>query len=364
MLQNIDFSEVLFTKEIKSKTLLESIAEGVIIVDSESSIIYINNKTATLFNYSKDELIGKKLDILIPQKHKNAHGSYFQEYFKNPSTRAMGIGLILSALKKDGTVFPVEISLSHMNTTFGKIAFAFITDITIRKQTEDKLKERNEELDAFAHTLAHDLNSLLNTSVGYSNLLLSDDTITEDERIFMLEKINMQSKKMSQIVTEILTFANVGRAEIELEKVKITDVLNEAINRVQTLSSDFNATISIDEKIENCLGHANWLEEVWYNLISNAIKYGGRPPRVEILSQKISGGKIQYLIRDNGAGLSEDEIEMILEAPHKVKHYSIKGHGFGLSIVKRIIEKIGGEISVESKKSDGTEFIITLDQAD
>ncbi len=355
-----EFSQLLLARELKSEILLEVIAESVVMVDASALIIYVNNRACELFGYEKDELIGRSLNMLIPAAKVKIHDQHLMNYFKNPQTRTMGIGLNLAAIKKNGIEFPVEISLTSIQTTLGRVAMALISDISIRKKAEDELKERNEELDAFAHTLAHDLTSLLNSNVGFSDMLLKDDTVTQKEREYLTSKIYSHSLKMSRVVKEILAFASIRREEVELSKVNMKQVINEAIDRVQNLAKEHDAKIIFKNELHNCMGYASWLEEVWYNLLSNAIKYGGRPPLIEIGSEVSDNNKIIYRISDNGKGLTQEEQELLFNAPHKVKNNSIAGHGFGLSIVNKILKKIDGEIRVNSEKNKGTWFAITL----
>jgi PAS domain S-box-containing protein len=355
-----EFSQLLLAKELKSEILLEAIAESAIMIDSTSTIIYVNKPACNLFGYNKDELIGQNLNLLIPDKFAINHSSHTQKFFKNPTTRRMGIGLNLTAINKNNEEFPVEISLTSFQTTFGKVAMAFINNISIRKKAEDDLKKRNQELDAFAHTLAHDLNSLLNSTVGFSELLVTDEDLSVEERKYMAEKINYQTKKMSQVISEILAFASLDKEDIDLSTINMDLLAKDAVSRVSSLIDKNNAEINIVNELHQCMGFGKWLEEVWYNLISNAIKYGGNPPVIEIGSELVDDNMVKYWVKDNGLGLTEEQTELILLEPYKVKHGSIRGHGFGMSIVKRIVEKIDGEITVKSKLNEGTEFTIYL----
>jgi PAS domain S-box-containing protein len=144
----VAFAAGLFQGDVTVRTLMESLAESLIVVDLEGKIILINKRTEEIFGYTKEEVVGQSLDILLPEKFIQVHSQHVQTYLREPHIRPMGQGLELSARRKDGTEFPVEIGLSFLDTEPGRWGLAFVTDITLRKQAEHALKKRNEDLDA------------------------------------------------------------------------------------------------------------------------------------------------------------------------------------------------------------------------
>ena len=169
-----------FQSDITLRTFIESLPVGIIMINSDGLIIHINHRISEMFGYSKDEIIGEHLNMFIQSVSHDIHNKYIVEYFKHPKIRPMGMGLELVLVNKNKTEIPVEISLSYLNSEVGQFGIAFISDITLRKKTENELKELNKNLDSFAHTVAHDLNSSLNAVIGYSGLLLNRSDLTED----------------------------------------------------------------------------------------------------------------------------------------------------------------------------------------
>ena len=167
-----------FTNDDKVKILLESISEGILISDYESNIVYVNIRTCEIFGYEKAELENSRLDKIIPELFSEEHKSHVKHYLQKPVPRPMGQNIELFGRRKGGSIIPLEISLSFLETTSVKFGLAFITDITERKKAQDELRAQNEELDAFAHSVAHDLNSSINNIIGSGNLMLGDYNLT------------------------------------------------------------------------------------------------------------------------------------------------------------------------------------------
>ncbi len=355
--ENKDFSLELFQKNISIELLFESIAEGVVIINDKNKIVYINSMVEELFGFKKNEVINKELNIILPEKYHQSHLDHVNEYFKNPRIRPMGIGLNLSGRKKNNTEIPLDISLSYFQTKEGVYSIAFITDNTARKKAEADLEKRNMELDAYAHTIAHDLNSTLNGIIGFSELLLySGNDYSEQEKNNFLEEIVKISQKMSSTVHELLVFATMKKEDLELKEVNMNQIVKESLNRLNYIINKNDAQIILPENFDNCLGYGPWIEEVWYNFINNAIKYGGRPPVVELICEKTNNEFIKYSIKDNGKGLKEELLKDIFKPQNKAE----KGFGLGLSIVKRIIKKLDGYVDVESEIGKGCEFSFYL----
>lgn len=267
----------------------------------------------------------------------------------------MGLGIDLVAKRKDNSVFPIEISLSYLNVENSKLAVAFVTDITLRKKAQDDLNNRNIELDAYAHTVAHDLNSPLFGIIGYSEMLLdTEEEIDDDTRKEILEGIVQSGRKMSNIIRELLVFATLRKEEVDTTKVEMKQIIEEAQKRLRFQIDQETSKIVIKDNITDCFGYAPWIEEVWFNYLSNAVKYGGSPLVVEIGSEKTNSDFIKYYVKDNGNGISEELQSIMFQDKNNAKGKLTRGTGLGLPIVKSIVEKLGGYVEVESKKGKGS----------
>lgn len=359
--KNIAYTAGILQGDITIKTLLESLAEGVLIINEAGRIVLINNRLSEMTGYEKQEVMGESMNIFIPQLSHEKHISHINKFFSEPRIRPMGIGLELVATRKDKSTFPIEISLSFLDTESGKLGLGFVTDITSRKQVENDLLKKNLELDNYAHTVAHDLTSSLSGVVGYSELLInSEDEISKLEKDEYLKHIAESGKKMSSIIKELLTFACLKKENINVEKIDMQSVIASTIQRLKYQIENAAAKVTVHDHIINCTGYNAWIEEALYNYLSNALKYGGNPPEIEIFNEKLDNGFIKYCVKDNGKGIDEELKKIIFDDNSPIKDKLSKGYGLGLSIVKRIIEKLDGYVSVESELGKGSIFCFFL----
>lgn len=350
-------------QDITVKILLECLAEGVVIVNDEGRIILINSRLSKMTAFSKEEVLGESLNILIPESTHTRHSLYIKEFFEAPKIRPMGVNLNLIAKRKDNSTFPIEISLSYLKTDTGVLGIGFITDISERKLAEEELLKKNKELDDYAHIVAHDLTSSLYGVVGYSELLLeSKNEISDSEKDEYLEQIMISGKKMNNIIQELLIFASMKKGEVKTEILDMKTIIDSSLQRLKYQINKLSAKIHVHEELANCTGYAGWIEEVLFNFISNALKYGGNPPIIEIYSEKLNNGFVKYSVKDNGNGIDPEHKEIIFEDKNNKKEKLTKGLGLGLTIVKRIIEKLNGYVSVESEIGKGSIFSFYLQE--
>jgi signal transduction histidine kinase len=277
----------------------------------------------------------------------------------------MGQGLDLVARRKNGEEFPVEISLSYLETESDTLALAFITDITPRKQAEEELTQRNEDLDAFAHTVAHDLQASVSLLVGYSELLLEDlETMPLEQMRAHLEMMVKSGRKVSSIIQELLLFARIPKEDVKLVPLDMASIVGEAIGRLEELVRETGAEIVLPESYPNALGHRSWVEEVWFNYLSNALKYGGYPPHLELGGTLQEDNYVKFWVKDSGPGLAPEQLQHLFTPYSRLDQAQGQGHGLGLSIARRIVEKLNGQVTVESDLGRGSVFGFTLLSAD
>ncbi len=225
------------------------------------------------------------------------------------------------------------------------------------------LEEQNAELDAFAHTVAHDLKNHVFAVVGNAELLL--DAEPQGTQRDLVAAVLRSGHKMAQIIEELLLLAQVRRAAVAHTPVNMAEIVAEVQARVLPLLVEQGGELIIGapEKWPVALGYAPWLEEVWYNYISNAIKYGGVPPRVELGAERQDDGHVCFWVHDNGRGLTAQQMEKLFAEFSRVHSAGAGGHGLGLSIAKRIIDRLDGEVSVQSQLGAGSTFRFTLPAA-
>jgi PAS domain S-box-containing protein len=251
-----------------------------------------------------------------------------------------------------------------------RLVMSMAMDVTERKQAEEALRHyaaelqaRNEELDAFAHTVAHDLKNPLSRIVGFAELLKDDyDTFTDEEIRQRLGTIARNGHRMRGIVDELLFLSSVRKAEdVAVQPLDMAAIVAEALDRLAPMVREHGAEVLVPETWPRACGYAPWIEEVWANYLSNALKYGGLPPRVE-LGADPRPGSVRFWVRDNGPGLTEDQQARLFTPFTRLSQTRAPGHGLGLSIVQRIAEKLGGEVGVESEPGRGSLFYFVLPQ--
>lgn len=223
-----------------------------------------------------------------------------------------------------------------------------------------ELEERNQELDAFAQTVAHELKNPVGLVMGFAEIIAKEAHLPDDLRR-LLEVIAKSGRKMRSIINELLLLAGMRKVEVERTSLDMGAIVSEAQGQLSQMLAEHQVEISFPEAWPVALGHAPWIEEVWVNYLSNGIKYGGKPPRLR-LGVSTEDEMIRFWVQDNGAGLTPIEQTRLFTEFTQLSQVQIKGHGLGLSIVRRIVEKLGGEVGVESRgiSGEGCTFFFTL----
>lgn len=274
------------------------------------------------------------------------------------------LGVLEIVNKIHGEFTKNDLTLIKALASPAAIAIDNATMVTALRHRANQLQEQNEELDAFAHTVAHDLKGPLATLVGYADVMLDfADELSPEELKENLQAMLRSGKKMSSIIDELLLLAGVRQMDIQPEPVMMRLCVNEALRRLSESIEQFGAQVSIQPNLPPVIGHAPWIEEVWVNYISNAIKYGGTPPKINIGADATEDGYVNFWVRDNGAGLTAEQQEKLFVPFSRLSQIRVEGHGLGLSIVQRIIQKLHGTVSVESKPGSGSKFCFRLPQA-
>ncbi len=236
------------------------------------------------------------------------------------------------------------------------------------RQLQREIAEREElieELDAFAHTVAHDLKNPLGVTISYAAFLQKYHVqLSPEELQQRLDTIVRNGQKMNNIIKELLLLASVRSEEVNLEPLPMAAIIAEVQSRMAFMIEEYQAEIVTPaaETWPTAWGYGPWIEEVWANYLSNAIKYGGRPPRVELGATSGPGGMARFWIQDNGGGMTRAEQSRLFVPFTRFSQASVEGHGLGLSIVQRIVEKLGGSVGAESEgvPGRGSRFYFTL----
>ena len=227
-----------------------------------------------------------------------------------------------------------------------------------------EMQARNEELDAFAHTVAHDLRNPLNVILGYAELLANRVPLDELGSQ-AVQGLLRSAFKMTDIINALLLLAGVRKQVLpKFTPVDMSAVIQETLARLAPAIERTQAEIALPEAWPAIWSYAPWIEEVWVNYIDNALKYGGEPPRIQLGATVLPGDRVRFWVRDNGSGIAQEQQTRLFIPFHRVGSRSVEGHGLGLSIVRRIIDRLGGEAGVESGPDQGSTFFFTLSAAE
>jgi PAS domain S-box-containing protein len=360
-------------KEEQFRLVVESAPCGMLMVNSEGRITLINAQIEALFGYSRNELIGCLIEQLIPTRFRNAHPEMRKTYGHAPSVRSMGVGRDLFGLRKDGTEFPVEVGLNPIHAEEDVFVLATVVDISERKHAEQELERQtaelsrsNHELEQFAYVASHDLQEPLRMVSSYCGLLARryKGKIDQDADEFIQFAVE-GATRMKDLIDDLLTYSRVGRRGATPVTIEATKSVRAAVANLQIAITERGAVIHCDA-LPTVFADPTQLIQVFQNLIGNALKFSSeRPPVIRISSCIISGIKgapqWRFSVQDNGIGFDQqysERVFSIFQRLHTRSEYP--GNGMGLAIVKKIVERHGGRIWVESTPGAGTTFFFTL----
>lgn len=253
--------------------------------------------------------------------------------------------------------------------TMQTLAASVTNEIQLRLNSLDKehmlerLKIRNENLNAFSHTVSHNLKNSISAIIGWADLSERySDRVSFEEMLETMSKIKELATNTNGIINALMLLAGIDRIEdVEIEPLPMFDIVEDALTSLELQISTCNALIILPEDFPQCIGYREWIEEVWINYISNAIKYGGNPPRIELGAEKLANNTVRYWVKDNGIGISEEDQQKLFKTFSRLPQTADQeGHGLGLSIIKRIMDKLDGKVMVESTIGEGSIFSFIL----
>lgn len=352
--------------------ILDSMTEGVLVGDMDANII--------IANAAADQLIGPHIYNSSPEEWTNDFGVFRPDTltpfarFDMPMRRAIrgepqqGVEIVIrDYAHPEGILLSVNaVPLHSQGAIIGGVSvFRDITETKKAQQAVEQqaymLREQNAELQAFSHTVAHDLKNPLGQVIGYSDLLEAEgDSLSTDQKKGILRFIQRAGRKMNTIIEELLLLASIRQEEVEVEPLYMFDIINEAIFRLSASVAESGAVFDVSDRWPFAMGYLPWVEEIWVNYLSNALKYGGSPPHITLGATEWEDGMVAFWVRDNGPGLNEEQKARLFKPFTRLERGRGVGHGLGLSIVHRIVTKLGGQVYVESELGQGSTFGFTL----
>jgi PAS domain S-box-containing protein len=359
--------------EAKYRGLLEAAPDAIVVVNQAGEIVLLNLQAEKQFGYRRDELLGQKVTNIIPEGFAERLIADRLRSEEDALAQQIGTGIKLSGRRKDGSELPLELMLSPLESAEGTLVTAAIRDIARRKKADadllqnvQDLNRSNEELEQFANIASHDLQEPLRMVASYTQLLSRryKGKLDADADEFIAYAVDGASR-MQRLLQDLLAYSRVGSKAGNLVDTSSEDALRQALQNLRGVIQESGALVTHDP-LPTVMADEMQLIQLFQNLVGNAIKYQkAGVPRVRIGATRAVGKKWIFSVQDNGLGIESQYFEKIFgmfQRLHKREEFA--GTGIGLAICKKIVERHGGRISVESQVGEGSTFRFALAESD
>ncbi|MFG1399533.1 sensor histidine kinase [Roseixanthobacter pseudopolyaromaticivorans] len=362
--------------ETRFRDLFELMPDAIVVLNATGRIVLINSQAEALFGYPAGSLIGEPVERLLPERLRAAHLHHRAGYVAQPRVRAMGVGLELHGRRVDGSEFPVDISLSPLQTPEGTLVLSAIRDATERKRFEAALREKNEQLasamqakDRFLATMSHELRTPLNAVIGFTGtLLMRLPGPLNDDQERQLKTVQSSGRHLLSLINDLLDLARIeaDKFELRMEPVVCQDVLRGVFGALQHQVEQKGLQFSLAMPEENliALTDRRALTQILTNLSANAVKFCDHGSIHVGLGPAAGGvaGEVQFTVTDTGMGIRAEHLPTVFDAFARFESETgpREGSGLGLHISRRLAEHLGGRIELESEYGKGSTFTLTL----
>lgn len=374
----------LETERIRFSALVRSTPDAVIAIDERGTITNFNPAAESMFGYTPQETIGRNIKMLMPEPYHSEHDGYLTHYRQTSEERIIGTTRMVSGRRKNGIVFPLDLSVSAVVSGQMKTFVGIVRDISERVRQEERMKatlvqleaytaelERsNHDLDEFAYIASHDLKEPLRGLHNHSRFLLEDYEHTLDaDGVRRLNRLVRLSQRMEKLVNDLLYFSRLGRQQLAVKRTDINLIVKDVAATMELFLEERHAKIVIDGRLPEVVCDAPRLTEVFRNLVTNAVKYNDKPTPLIVIGylDRFVGkdgtvARNVFFIKDNGKGIPQEFHEDIFRIFKRLEKSqdSDDGTGAGLTFVRKIIARHNGEIWLESEVGTGTTFYFTL----
>lgn len=361
------------------QSFLEVAPDSVVVVDGTGRICQVNARTEELFGYDRAELLGQPVEVLLPASARFAHVRHRAGYGPTAAPRRMGAFQTLSARRKDGSEFPVEVSLGPLRVPGEHLVAAAVRDATDRREHEvalsralerereaaDRLREADRLKDEFLDVAAHELRTPLTAVLGFAQLLVSRPEMDEARRDELLDRLLVNAKDMADLVTRLLDFSRLaaGRVDVDLRPLRLAGEVADAVRGLDGVRADHAVDIVVDDAVR-VVADPNGLRHVVANLLTNAAKFSPAGSTITVASD-VDRDHVVLRVTDQGSGVAPEDLPHLFERFYQGANRppGKAGTGVGLSIVARYVELMGGRVWVESPPGSGASFFVALPKA-
>lgn len=344
--------QIVKDREIRLKNIIDNAVDGLITMNDKGVIESFNTACETIFGYREEEVIGQNVKILMPASFKDKHDDFLENYHNTGQKKIIGSGQEVKGRKKDGTLFPLDLSVSEVNIPDRKLYSGIVRDITERKLAEDKILRSNVELERFAYVASHDMQEPLRMVASSCELVQRryHDKIDETGQEFLGYAVD-GAKRMQRLIEDILAFSRIENETAEFSEVNITKVLDEILIDLDTLIMEKNAKI-ISKDLPAITTHPTYFKMLLQNLIQNGIKFNLSPEPLIKIEYQARINHHKFSIIDNGIGIAEKDRDKVFQVFKQLNRKNeFPGSGIGLSMVKKIVELHNGKIWVEDNQN-------------